>query len=113
MGIIKQVWLLVLFMAFLLWLFSCSAYCEPWLACNPAEEPIKYVEVEIKVARHMPNIQTGTYLEVGNNVILYDIGNLPYGTYTFRARWMDMDGYISDWSEPFTYRYTRPHIPRR
>ena len=67
-----------------------------FLACDWTDQPITGVEVEVD-----GTVTQGTMTQAGSNMLLMDISNLPKGTHIFRARFIGMGGWLSDWSDPF------------
>jgi len=88
----------------LLVLFVCliPGFCSaaPFLACDPSQEVIALVEVEITKGSTVQTIP-GSYVVRGNDILILDLKNLSEaGAYRFRVRLARSDGWYSAWS-PF------------
>mgnify|MGYP001396178898 CR=1 FL=1 len=94
---------------YLLILAISMAQGAPFLACEQptAGVVISQVKVEYVTVDNAGNPtgivteKTGSYVLVGNNVILLDLLSFVNGRYRFRAAWADNTGWWSDYSDPF------------
>jgi hypothetical protein len=81
------------------------ASAAPFLACDLPEAGMTITQSRIEIVKNPGPSQTvmevaGTTTIQGVNFVLYDLAGLTAGKYSFRARWADITGLWSDYSDP-------------
>ncbi len=87
-------------------LIASLAYGGPFLACDLPASGTTITQTKVEITTNPGPSQTvmevaGTVTVRGTDFILYDLGTLTAGKYRFRARWAEVGGLWSEYSDPF------------
>jgi len=106
--IMKKITLIILFLLSI-GLFTSTALCSPFLACDP-QNGVTMSEVEVTLGGSTQIVEGIVQVSADETaILLLDLAAFTSGNYTFRARWASADGWWSDWSA--TYDVTKPSMP--
>lgn len=82
----------------MVFLLCVNAQAAPFLACDWPTEAAQIGSTEVEVNGV---VRPGTFTQSGVNALLLDLTGFPNGQVTFRARFISLGGWPSDWSSPF------------
>lgn len=96
----KKIWLTMAFV----FLFAGLVHAGPFLVCDlpPTGTEITQTQISYSVGSAGETLVAGSVIIKGSDFLLYDLGSMPVGKYSFKARWADSTGWWSDWTDPIT-----------